>query len=197
MDANLKPAPYDPPQWHKRGPHVYLEGRSHLDGVDALAVEMERKWGIDRLRLLVDQELRLRFDRQRVKFNTALWHGDLPEVEREAARMATAWRTLDAAATAAGARPIEPEVLAECVVDAVVVAIVRDEATGRAVREDGRARQVWTLAEIERVLAAFPAVVKAKHTFPGATVASVKPPADPLLALPEDEIPFITSEGYI
>jgi hypothetical protein len=189
MDANLKPAPYDPPQWHKRGPHVYLEGRSHLDGVDALAVEMERKWGIDRLRLLVDQELRHRFDRQRVKFNTALWHGDLPEVEREAARMATAWRALDAAATAAGAKPIEPEVIAEFVVDAMVVAIVRDTAAARAVQADGRARQTWTLEELERVLRAFPAVVKAKHTFPGATVAAARVPTDPLLELPDDEIP--------
>jgi hypothetical protein len=190
MDAVTKPTRYDPPQWHKRGPHVYLEGRSHLDGVDALAVEMDRKWGVDRLRLLVDQDLRLKFDRQRVKLNTALWHGDLPEVEREATRMATAWRVLDAAATAAGARPIEAEVLAECVVNGTVVAIVRDEAAGVAVRGDGRARQCWTLAEIERVLAAFPAAVKAKHTFPGATVASVKVPSDPLLELPDDEVPF-------
>ena len=33
---------------------------------------MERRWGIDRLPLLVDPDLRLRFDRQREKLNQAV-----------------------------------------------------------------------------------------------------------------------------
>ena len=38
--------------------------QSTVDGVDALAVEMERRWGVGRLRLIVDDELRGKFDRQ-------------------------------------------------------------------------------------------------------------------------------------
>jgi hypothetical protein len=38
---------------------------------------MERKWGCDRLRLLVSTEMREKFDRQRYLFDAAVWHGDL------------------------------------------------------------------------------------------------------------------------
>ena len=36
--------------------------RAALDGVDAVATAMERKWGVGRLRLLVSDDLRARFD---------------------------------------------------------------------------------------------------------------------------------------
>ena len=39
------------------------------DGVDEVAVTMERKWGVDRLRRLVSVDLRERFDRQARKWN--------------------------------------------------------------------------------------------------------------------------------
>jgi hypothetical protein len=40
-----------------------------VDGVDHRTRELDRKWGIGRLRLLVDDELRARFDRQHQLFN--------------------------------------------------------------------------------------------------------------------------------
>lgn len=187
----LAPSTYEPPQWHRRGPAVYIEGRAHLDGVDHLAAEMERKWGVDRLRLLVGPEARHAFDSQRAKLNKAVWHGDLDDLKREAERMSLAWRTLDRMATEAGASPIEPEVLAECVVEGTVIAIVRDDAAAGAVLADGRRRQVWTLAEIERVIVAFPEVIKSKNVLPGTNVARSKPPQDPLQALMDDEIPWL------
>jgi hypothetical protein len=51
---------------------TYIAGKAHLDGVDALAAEMERKWGCDRLRLLVSPDLREKFDRQRYFLNQAI-----------------------------------------------------------------------------------------------------------------------------
>ena len=45
----------------------WLAGRAALDEADALAIELERKWGCGRLRLLVSPELRARFDAQRWK----------------------------------------------------------------------------------------------------------------------------------
>ncbi len=47
--------------------------RSVIDGVDHVAVEMENKWGVGRLRLLVDDDMRERFDRQAMLFNEAIW----------------------------------------------------------------------------------------------------------------------------
>ena len=35
-----------------------------LDGVDAIARQMEGKWGVGRLRLLVGDALRIKFDAQ-------------------------------------------------------------------------------------------------------------------------------------
>lgn len=186
----LAPSAYEPPQWHRRGPAVYIEGRAYLDGVDALAGEMETKWGVDRLRLLVNSEVRNKFDSQRAKLNRAIWHGDLDDLKREADRMCVAWRTLDRLATEAGARPIEPEVLAECSVNGTVIAIVRDTAHARAVQADGRRRQCWTLEEVERLLVAFPEAVRAKSTFPGAEVVRSRTPDDPLKAIIDDDIPF-------
>ncbi len=182
---------YRTAQWGQRGPSVYLDGRALLDGVDAVAVEMERKWGVDRLRLLVDADLRAKFDRQQAKLNAAIWSGDLDDLQRECPRMITAWRVLDAKATEAGAAPLSPAVWETALSDGTLLAIVRDNADAHAVLADGRLTQVWTLDEVARCIEAFPAVVKAKAAFPGATVKQpTKPPASPLRDLVDDEIPF-------
>ena len=47
------------------------------DGVDEVAVTMERKWGVDRLRRPVSVDLRERFDRQARKWNEALFNYNL------------------------------------------------------------------------------------------------------------------------
>ena len=46
--------------------------RAIIDGVDQVALEMERKWGVGRLRLLVSDFLRDKFDAQRDKFYAAI-----------------------------------------------------------------------------------------------------------------------------
>jgi hypothetical protein len=182
----------DDAQWKNRGPHAYLAGQAHIDRMDAVAAPIEAYWGVGRLRLLVQPAMAAAFDSQRALVNQAIWAGDLDDLERECARMVLAWQTLDAAARAAGAQPIAPQVLAEVVVDGMVVAIVRDSATAHAVRADGRKGQVWTLDEVGNALAALPAVLRAKHTFPGAEVAKPRPASDPLLGLhlqPEMAVP--------
>jgi len=90
---------------------TYITGRSYIDGAEALAIEMEKKWGADRLRLLVSQELREKFDRQRYLFRQAIEFGPLENVRRESERMRTAYYTLDGAAKAGGASPIDAEVM--------------------------------------------------------------------------------------
>jgi ectoine hydroxylase-related dioxygenase (phytanoyl-CoA dioxygenase family) len=59
------------------------------------------------VRLLVSEELREKFDRQRLLYNQAVWHGDLEDVRPQSKRMVKAWRALDKAAEEAGAaRPV-------------------------------------------------------------------------------------------
>lgn len=177
------------PDWQSSSA-LYLAGRAYLDGADHLAVEMEAKWGVDRLRLLVTPELRERFDRQRVKLNTAMRTGELADVQREAGRMCAAWRALDAAAEQAGAQPLSPNVWEVALEDGTVAAIVRDNADAHAVLAEGRAVHVWTLAEIARIIHGFPALAKAKVVWPGAYVVAARPvDRDPVKEL-DDELPF-------
>ena len=46
--------------------------RAIIDGLDQVAVEMERKWGVGRLRLLVSDLLRAKFDAQKDKLDAAI-----------------------------------------------------------------------------------------------------------------------------
>lgn len=192
--AKVKPVDGTPTRLWATTHGTYIAGRAWIDEADVVALEMERKWGIGRLRLLVGPELREKFDRQRLMFNQAVWHGqDLEQVRRESQRMATAWRALDRAVTEVGKRPVPAEFVECPLPDGSVAVIVPDNAPvevmqfdgrynapGEAVQVDGRSVSVWTASEIGRVLAAFPAVSRAKAAFPGATVTAVRPIADPL-----------------
>jgi len=160
---------------------TYISGRSYIDGVDAVAVRMERKWGCDRLRLLVSHEMREKFDRQRYRMAAAVHNGELHEVQRECERMVVAWSKLNEAAEAAGAEPIKPEVWEVTLEDGSVAAIVQTTAEAHAVVAEGRQVAVYGLDEIARMLWTYPGVLKAKKLWPGATVTRVeKTVTDPL-----------------
>ena len=185
-DTTIRPMA-DERSW-ERSNGTYIAGRAYVDGADQTASEMEAKWGVDRLRLLVPPELREKFDRQRYLFNQAIWEGDLEQVRREAGRMTTAWLALDRAATAAGKTPLSPQVWEIPVSDPVladdptraayVVAIVPDDATAHRVLSEGRKVVVYTLEEIGRFLALYPDVARAKLVIPGATVTAVRRSVD-------------------
>ena len=165
-------------------PGTYLAGQSAIDGADAVANEMERHWGADRLRLLVSQELREKFDRQRFKLNAAIWHGDLQELTTQARRMEAAWRALHAAAEALGALPLAPEVWELALDDGTVVALVHTSAEAKAVVASGRKVVVYTLEELGRMLQNYHAVTEVKIAFPGATVERMTQDIpDPLQAI--------------
>ena len=170
---------------------TYITGREALDDVDMVAIRTEERWGRDRLRLLVDAGLREKFDRQRYLLNQAVWHGDLQDVLREADRMLKAYRALDRAADAAGADALAPEVWEGVTPDGTVVAIVRNDMDLRLVVAQGRHVEVYTVDEIARLLAAYPLLVAAKASFPGAQVTKVSgPPRDPLQAIPDSKAPI-------
>ena len=160
---------------------TYIAGRAALDGVDAAAIVMERKWGCGRLRLLVSHELREKFDRQRYRLNAAIRNGELVDVQRECSRMLLAWSALDAVAAKAGASPISPNVWEVTLEGGTVVAIVQDAAEAHEVVAQGRKVVVYTLDEIGRMLSFYEGTMKVKMRFAGATVTRVdKTIGDPL-----------------
>ena len=190
------------PEW-QRDKTAYLYARSFIDGVDKLAIDMERKWGVDRLRLLVGQELRNKFDNQRLKFNHALNHGDLEEVKLQTKRMANAWHALDRAAAEAGEEPISTDVWEYTLADGSVLAVVRDDEAVRHLKAEGRHVMVYGLAEIAMLINGYGEALQAvKKEFPGAQVTKVTRPDDPVEAIVDgvldddlDEILPLTMAG--
>lgn len=164
--------------------HEYVLGSAVVTTLDVLATEMEARWGADRLRRLVPEELRAKFDSQRLKTSYAIWSGTLEDLRREATRMQAAWRAADKAATEAGASRLPAAVWEVALEDGSVAAIVRDSADAGLVVAEGRQVVVYTLEEVARLLGRFPALSKAKQIWPGATVTALnRAPADPLHAI--------------
>jgi len=149
-----------------------LAGQEAIDDVHMVAVEMERKWGRGRLRLLVDADLREKFDRQRYLFGNAIWTGELPDVQREAKRMMAAWRALDRRATEAGRQTLPATVWEVALSDGTVAVIVKEPELAYQIA-DGRRANVYTLEEIGRLIEGFPMLAKVKEAFPGAVVERV------------------------
>ncbi len=170
---------------------TYIAGRAYLDEADHTAMQMEGKWGADRLRLLVGPELREKFDRQRYLLNQAVWHGELEAVRRESERMVRAWLALDRAATDAGKGQLSPLVWEVALADGTVAAIVPSEEHAAAIQPEGRRMAVYSLDEIGRFLSAYPDIAKSKVTFPGAEVTQIaKRIEDPLHAIPDSDDPL-------
>jgi len=159
---------------------------------------MEAKWGVERLPLLVDAELRAKFERQRIKVGEALseaWSAkvltrDMLETAiARCAAMERAWAVLDAQATSDRQMPISAvvTVLEGRTHDGSVLAVVGTNAEAKHVLDEGRATVVLTLEEVANLLKAVGPVLEIKRSFPGAMVCA---PADRSWVKAGDEIPF-------
>jgi hypothetical protein len=173
-----------------------LAGQAHIDGLDHVAIEMERKWGADRLRLLVSAELREKFDRQRFLVNNAIWSGTLEDVRVSCERMIKAWHALDRSATISGQPVLNPAVWEIALEGGETLALARSDADANHVAREGRAVIIWSLEEVARLISARVFEQKVKREFPGASITSVRQTiSDPLRrmnsgSLLDDEIPF-------
>ena len=146
-----------------------------IDGLDQVAIEMERKWGVGRLRLLVGDFLCAKFDAQKDKLDAAIQTNRETFIRAQAEGMKRAWTALDKAAGEAGHMPLSPEVW-ECSLPSSgeVIAIVRTEVEAHHVCRECR---VFTVDEIARLIDGLPdAVLEAKRVFLGATVTRVGKP---------------------
>ena len=182
-DRGVAVSSYKPIPWMAT-PGMYIAGRAALDEADALEVELELKWGRDRLRLLVSTELREKFDRQRYLTSHARWKGDLEDVRREAQRMVKAWKALDKAAEESGAQVLDPAIWEVCLDDGTVASIVREPHLANRILAEGRRINVYTLEEISHMISAFPQIAAVKEHFPGATVTRTKTLVQDPLASP-------------
>jgi len=173
IDRGVVVSGYTPIPWMAT-PGMYIAGRAALDEADALEVDLELKWGRDRLRLLVDTALREKFDRQRYLTSQARWTGTLEDVKREAERMTKAWRALDKAATEAGAEVLDPAIWEVALQDGSVATIVREPQLLNRISAEGRKINAYTLEEIGMMISAFPDLIDVKKHFPGAKITKTK-----------------------
>jgi hypothetical protein len=167
-----------------------LARQATIDGLDHLAREMETRWGVGRLRLLVGDFLRTKFDAQTEKFNAALQEGKPEFVAVQAEGMRRAWAYLDKAAREAGHRPLDPNVWEIFLPSAgIAVALVRTEAEAHAVAKD---RVVFTTKEIGMLLEKMPpAIRRVKEHFPGALITGFRSKTPkPFDWSKGDDIPF-------
>jgi hypothetical protein len=156
---------------------TYTAARSYIDGADFACVEMGRKWGEGRLRLVITPSLREKFDRQWLLFNEAIRFGDLEAVRIQSARMVRAWEAADREAVSLGVKPLAPEVWETCTDDGEVLAIVRTRDEASKVIAEGRAVRVVTLEEVGRLLGShYGQVLDVLTAFKGSRVVAVREP---------------------
>lgn len=167
----IKHAPVPPPV--QGGPAAYDEICSIIAGVDHVAIEMEAKWGVGRLELLVDDDLRLKFRRQVEKFNEASRAYALDRVRRHGEGMKKAWSALDTAAEKVEAAHLSPDIW-EVEVNGRVIGIARTNVDAFSVTRSGRYMEVWTLDEVARIIENFPEIARVKQVFPGSLIEKVK-----------------------
>jgi hypothetical protein len=186
--------------WNHENSGVGMAIQGLVQSVDVLTDEMERKWGVGRLRLLVSDDLRERFDRQWCKWQAAYAARDLTAVRAHSEAMRRAWAALEAEAKDANHAPLAPEIWEARMPDGTVLAVVRTQQEAHSLARDGRECKVWTLDEVGRVICAWEGRrwVEALHEhFPGSKVEAVRltPRRSGLDCAQGDEIPLEQDTG--
>jgi len=160
-----------------------------LHRYDDVVSEVEGRWGVDRLVWLVGGELRDRFEHQMNRLNAAIDKCD-PSIEHEVEVTLRGVAALEAAAIAAGAKPLTGDYVEGRMPDGRVIAITATGYEAGKVKRDNRDMVVYSVDEVGRIIEGLnkeaPVVDAIKNAFAGAEVVSVKPVPANL----DDEIPF-------
>ena len=158
--------------------------RQVLESAEAAKRSMNRKWGVGRLRLLVSDLLRVKFDNQAHLLDCAIRSGDVDLIAQRADGMIKGWQYLDKSATEQGHKPLPVEIW-ECVVPTTgeVVAIVRhDDERQFVITKD---QLTYSLDDIGKLIdgqqAAGVRIPSPANVIPMRTTAG---------GMPDDEIPF-------
>ena len=157
--ANPKAAGAELPARRDRNEELRRQQQASVDAIlgplDAVAVQMERKWGVGRLETLVPEEWALKFQSAAEKLNLAIAGADINATRERAEIMRRGWLKLDELATGAGAEPWQAADVWEVrAPNGTVYAIARTDhdQRNRAMKEGVAC---WTLAEVAKVLQAW------------------------------------------
>jgi len=160
-----------------------------LKPLDAIARDMEARWGAGRLQELVSLETSSKFEVAKAKLDVAIHNNDVERVVSRAAVLVRGWQALDKEAQERGHKPAPPDIWianapAEDRKEALSIAIAKDNSDATLAQTD---ITVYTLVEIARIVRAWKSqnsVATVKDLFPGSVVKRIDGDAF------EDEIPF-------
>jgi len=157
--------------------------------LDRVVVQMDEKWGVDRLPALVSAETASRFGSAKAKLDAALEDNDDVEVARRCSVLARGYAAMDAEADRLGRDPMKPQAWVWRDEDGNPHAFVRESAEAIAYGKANPGVAVFTMGEISRLAAIFQNETgkigtAAKINFPGAEIVRIDG------KVPSDDIPF-------
>ena len=150
-----------------------------LAPVDRLAIEMDRKWGIDRLPELVSVSMSQKYGSAVAKMNAAVEAGDVEECRKRCEVVVRGLQAMDAEAERVGAEKACTDVW-EVEVDGEMFGIMRDGRGWRAIKEQRPELELLTLREVALAYRYFrehwmgELEKAAKQSFPGAEMIDIK-----------------------
>lgn len=157
--------------------------------LDRLTIEMDRKWGIDRLVELQTPEMARKFGAAMAHLNACIEKQDPAETVGAVANVMKGLQAMDRLATEAGKTPLVPD-LWEFELDGRKVAIIRETGDWRAAETMRPGVTIYTMREVAVALTAKADwVADIKASFAGAEIAAIRQ-RTPLEESLDDEIPW-------
>jgi hypothetical protein len=163
-----------------------------LKPLDALASEMEARWGVGRLQELVTPATAAKWQSAKHKLDLAIADGGVGEVIKRAGVLMRGWQVLEQEAMDAGNKPMPVDIWiasveAENGKPAVQYAIAKNNSDA-SLAQSGLV--VYTLPEVARIIRAFNDGLlchtdAVKAAFPKAVITDVRPKE-----VVEDDVPF-------
>lgn len=166
---------------------------------DRRAREMDRRWGVDRLPGLVPSDMAAKYGSALGKLNAAIDAQDVAEIQRRADVCIRGMVAMDKAATDAGHKPAEPQVI-EYDLDGWIFGIMPDDRTWQTEQAARPDLRMYTMREVGLALKALEdsgGLFAAAKAIPGAEVVRIGPHggSEETVEKPEpkvydDDIPF-------
>lgn len=164
--------------------HVPLQGWQYdqmygaMKPVDAIASELELRWGAGKLETLVTPETAAKFESARAKLDVAIFNRDPELVIQRAGVMVRGWKALEAEALRLGHKPMPPELWyatapAEFGDEQMQFVIAKDNSAATLAQTD---LPVYTVTEVARIIRAWRGnlgVDTVKDIFAGAEIIRI------------------------
>jgi len=161
-----------------------------LKPLDAVAADIELRWGKGRLETLVSPETAAKFEAARAKLDVAISNKDVDLVIKRSGVMTRGWQALEKEAMSNGHRAAPPEIWYATAPQEdgnaeMQIVIAKDNSAATLAETD---LPVYTVTEVARIIRAWQAqhqVHAVKSAFPGAEIVSIADNQEF-----DDEIPF-------